>query len=186
MILVGRATPGLAGSEYATLAGVAAEDGAPTLDLGTETALQAFLREAAERGLLASAQDVAGGGLAVAVAESAMWGDSDRGLGARLRLGVANSPAVDLFGESPSRVVASTRPRYAPALLLLARQHGLDAEEIGVVEGERLVIELAGAGATGAAEERGSRVADALDVAVGDLRHAWETGLSRALGWDGH
>jgi phosphoribosylformylglycinamidine synthase len=185
VILVGEASPGLAGSEYARLAGVASEDGAPMLDLVTEAALQAFVREAADRDLLASAQDISGGGLAVAVAESAMWGDRDRGLGARLRLGVANSPAVDLFGESPSRLVVSTRQRYVPALVLLARQHGLVTEQLGFVGGRRLVIELAGAGATGASEERGSRVADALDVAVDALRHTWETGLSRALGWDG-
>jgi phosphoribosylformylglycinamidine synthase II len=186
VVLIGEATPGLAGSEYARLAGVASEDGPPSLDLGLEVAVQAFVREAADRGLLASAQDVAGGGLAVALAESAIWADGDRGLGARLRLGVANSPAVDLFGESPSRILVSAPPRFVPALLLLARQHGLVAEELGSVGGERLVVELAGAGATGAAEERGSRVADALDVAVADLRHAWETGLSRVLGWDGH
>jgi phosphoribosylformylglycinamidine synthase len=186
IVLVGEATPGLAGSEYARLAGVASEDGPPSLDLGLEAAVQAFVREAAERGLLASAQDVSGGGLAVALAESAIWADGDRGLGGRLRLGVANSPAVDLFGESPSRIVVSAPPRYVAALVLLARQHGLVAEELGSVGGERLVVELAGAGATGAAEERGSRVADALDVAVADLRHAWETGLSRALGWDDH
>ncbi len=186
IVLVGEATPGLAGSEYARLAGVAAEDGPPNLDLGLEAAVQAFVREAAGRGLLASAQDVAGGGVAVALAESAMWADGGRGLGARLRLRVANSPAVDLFGESPSRILVSAPARYVAALVLLARQHGLVAEELGSVGGERLVVELAGAGATGAAEERGSRVADALDVAVADLRHAWETGLSRALGWDGH
>ena len=186
IVLVGEATPGLEGSEYARLAGVAAEDGPPSLDLGLEAAVQAFVREAAERGLIASAQDVSGGGLAVALAECAIWGDGDRGLGARLRLGVANSPAVDLFGESPSRILVSAPRPYIAALLLLARQHGLVAEELGSVGGERLVVELAGAGATGAAEERGSRVADALDVAVADLRHAWETGLSRALGWDGH
>jgi phosphoribosylformylglycinamidine synthase II len=186
VILVGEATPGLAGSEYARLAGVAAEDRSPMLDLAAEAALQAFVREAAERDLLASAQDVSGGGLAVALAECAMWGDADRGLGARLRLGVANSPAVDLFGESPSRIVVSTNPRYAPALVLLARQYGLAIEELGSVGGDRLVIDLAGAGATGASEERGSRVADALDVPIDDLRHTWETGLSRALGWDGH
>ena len=51
--------------------------------------------------------------------------------------------------------------------------------------GTRLVIELAGEGATGAAEERGSRIADALEVPVADLRHAWEHGLPRALGWEG-
>ncbi len=79
----------------------------------------------------------------------------------------------------------TTRPRFAPALILLARQHGLPVEEIGIVGGDRLVIELAGAGATGAAEERGSRVADALEVPVSDLRHTWEHGLARALGWEG-
>jgi phosphoribosylformylglycinamidine synthase II len=184
VILVGEATPGLAGSEYATLAGVAAEDGPPSIDLAHEAAVQAFVREAAERELLASAQDVSGGGLAVALAECAIWADADRGLGARIRLPVANSPAVDLFGESPSRLVLSARPRHAAALVLLARQHGLPVEELGLVGGARLVVELAGSGATGAAEERGSRVADALDVPLADLRHAWETGLSRALGWE--
>ena len=47
------------------------------------------------------------------------------------------------------------------------------------------MIELGGEGATGAAEERGSRIADALEVTVDDLRHAWEHGLPRALGWEG-
>jgi hypothetical protein len=45
-----------------------------------------------------------------------------------------------------------------------------------------LRIELTGQGATGAAEERGSRVADALDVSLVDLRHVWDHGLARALG----
>ena len=184
IVLVGEATPGLAGSQYAALAGVAVEDRPPSIDLAREVAVQAFVRESAERGLLASAQDVSGGGLAVALAECAIWADDDHGLGARIRLPVANSPAVDLFGESPSRLVVSARPRHIPALVLLARQHGLPVEELGVVGGERLVIELAGAGATGAAEERGSRVADALEVPLPGLRHAWDTGLSRALGWE--
>ena len=184
VLLVGEASPGLAGSEYAGLAGTAEEDGPPPLDLALEDATQRFVREAAARELLASAQDVAGGGLAVALAEAAIWGADDAGLGAQLRLPVANSPAVDLFGESASRLVITCRPRHAPALALLARQHGLAVEELGTVGGDRLVVELAGAGATGAAEERGSRVADALDVSVADLRHAWDTGLNRALGWE--
>jgi phosphoribosylformylglycinamidine (FGAM) synthase-like enzyme len=180
IVLVGEAGPGLAGSEYARMAGVAPEDGLPTLDLAVESAVQAFVREAIARGLVASAQDVSGGGLAVALAEAALWS----GHGATVRVPVANSPAVGLFGESPSRLVLTTPARYAPALELLARQHGLPVEVIGTVGGERLVIELAGSGATGAAEERGSRVADAVEVPVDDLRHAWEHGLPRALGWD--
>jgi len=183
VVLLGRATPGLAGSEYATLAGSAAEDGAPALDLDVERAVQAIVREAAAGRLLASAQDVSGGGLAVALAECAMWG-VDGGVGARLRIPVTHAPAVELFGESPSRVVVSVRARDLPALLELAAEQVVPAEAIGTVGGDRLVVELARAGATGAAEERGSRVADAIDVPVAGLTHAWDHGLSRALGWE--
>ncbi|HVL54769.1 MAG TPA: AIR synthase related protein, partial [Vitreimonas sp.] len=186
VVLVGEATPGLGGSAYAALAGAAAEDGPPDLDLDRERRVQAFVRDAAARGLLTGAQDVSGGGLAVALAESAMWGAGGRGVGARLRVPVALSPAVELFGESPSRVVVTTTARHAAALALLARQHGLPVQELGAVGGDRLLVELSSAGATGAAEERGSRVADAIDVRVADLRHAWDHGLSRALGWEEH
>jgi phosphoribosylformylglycinamidine synthase len=114
----------------------------------------------------------------VAVAECCIWS----GLGAALRLGVSGSPAIELFGESPSRLVLSCRPRHSAALELLARQFGLHSEVLGTVGGDRLRVELAGHGATGAAEERGSRVADALDVPIADLRHVWDHGLARALG----
>jgi phosphoribosylformylglycinamidine synthase len=180
IFLVGEATSGLAGSEYARLAGTAAEDGPPPLDLERERGLQVFVREAAGRGLAASMQDISGGGLAVALAECAIWS----GIGAVARLPVAHSPAVDLFGESPSRVIVTARPRHAPALELLARQYGLPVHWLGTTGGDRLVIELAGAGATGAAEERGSRVADPIDVALADLAHTWEHGLARALDWE--
>jgi phosphoribosylformylglycinamidine synthase len=185
VVLVGSAMPGLLGSAYAELAGAAPEDGPPSLDLAREAAVQAFVREAIARRLVVSAQDVGGGGLAVAVAEGCLWGADDRGIGADLRLPVAGAPAVELFGESPSRLIVSARPRHVPALVLLARQHGLPVETLGTVGGDRLVIELAGQGATGAAEERGSRVADAVDVSIAALRHAWDHGLAQALGEDG-
>jgi phosphoribosylformylglycinamidine synthase len=178
VVLIGHSAPGMAGSAYATLAGLSSEDAPPSVDLDREAALQSFIREAIGRGLVASAQDVSGGGLAVAIAECCMWS----GLGARLKLGVSGSPAIELFGESPGRLVLSCRPRQAAAIELLARQFGLTAETLGTVGGDRLRIELTGEGATGAAEERGSRVADALDVSLADLRHTWDHGLARALG----
>jgi phosphoribosylformylglycinamidine synthase subunit PurL len=181
IVLLGQPTPGLTGSAYAALAGTAAEDDPPSLDLARETALQAYLHEAIDRGLLRSAQDVAGGGLAVALAEAAMWG----GLGANIRVPSAMSPAVELFGESPSRVVVTATPRFVPAVTLLARQHGLPVEQLGTVGGDALLIQLVGAGATGASEERGSTIADALDVPLTALRHAWDHGLTRTLGWEG-
>ena len=180
VLLVGEAGPGLAGSEYARVAGLAPEDGLPALDLDVERRLQAFVIDAAARGLLASAQDVSGGGFAVALAEAAIWGR----LGAHVRLPVSSSPAVDLFGESPSRLVVSARAGDVDRLAGLALDHGLPIAQIGTVGGERLVVELAGASATGAAEERGSRVADAIDVPIADLERAWDHGLPRALGWD--
>jgi phosphoribosylformylglycinamidine synthase II len=180
ILLAGEAMPGLDGSEYTRLGGGAAEDGPPPLDLDRERRIQEFVREAIARGLVASAQDVSGGGLAVALAECALWS----GRGATVRLRIAHSPAVDLFGESPSRLVLTTRPRHAPALELLGRHFGLPIEAIGTVGGSRLVMDLAGAGATGASEERGSRVADPIDVAVADLRHTWDHGLARALDWE--
>ena len=181
LLLAGEAGPGLAGSEYARLAGEALEDGPPAIDLDREARVQVFIREAIGRGLVESCQDVSGGGLAVAIAEMCMWG----GRGAQLRLGVGDSPAVALFGESPSRLVAEVLPRHVPAFELLGRHHGIPVAELGPTGGPRLVVELAGEGATGAAEERGSRIADALEVSVDDLRHAWEHGLPRALGWEG-
>jgi phosphoribosylformylglycinamidine synthase subunit PurL len=180
VLLVGEAGPGLAGSEYARVAGLAAEDGLPALDLDVERRLQAFVIETAARGLLASAQDVSGGGFAVALAEAAIWGR----LGAHVRLPVSSSPAVDLFGESPSRLIVSTHGGDAAQLAQLAREHGLPAVQIGTVGGDRLLVDLAGTSATGAAEERGSRVADAIDVPLADLERAWDHGLPRALGWD--
>jgi phosphoribosylformylglycinamidine synthase len=180
VLLVGETGPGLAGSEYERLAGASPEDRPPALDLERERELQAFIREAIARGLVESCQDVSGGGLAVAVAEMCAWG----GRGARLRLPVGDSPAVALFGESPSRIVCEVLPRHVPAFELLARQHGLPVEGLGTTGGARLHIDLAGEGATGAAEERGSRIADAIDVPVAELRHAWEHGLARALGWE--
>jgi phosphoribosylformylglycinamidine synthase len=181
VVLVGDVVPGLLGSAYAALAGRASEDDPPALDLRRETAVQAFVREAIARGLVASAQDVSGGGLAVALAECAMWG----GLGATVRIAVDHSPAVDLFGESPSRLVLTCRPRYAAALELLARHHGLPVATVGSVGGDRLIIELSMAGARGNVEDRGGGVADALEVSLRDLRHAWDHGLARALGWEG-
>ncbi len=181
VLLIGETAPGLAASEYARLAGAAPEDGPPPLDLERERALQAFIRAAIARGLVEACQDVSGGGLAVALAEMCMWGER----GAELRVAVGDSPAVALFGESPTRIVVEVVPRHVPALELLARRHGFDPHALGTTGGSHLRIELGGGGATGAAEDRGSRIADALEVSVADLRHAWERGLPRALGWEG-
>ena len=139
--------------------------------------LQRFIREAIARGLVASAQDVAGGGLAVAIAEGCIWGADDRASG---RSSGCRSPArrpSSCSARARRAIVLSCRPRHAPALDPArppARAAGRGARARSAATGSS--IELAGQGATGAAEERGSRVADAVDVPIADLRHAWEHG----------
>ena len=172
--------PGLAGSAYAELAGSAIDERLPSLDLAREAALQRLLLAAARAGILASAQDVSGGGLAVALAECAIWG----GVGARLSLRVSAEPAVELFGESPSRALVSVRPADLPTLAVLAAEYGVPLEPLGEVGGDRLRDRARGRRSRGGGEERGASVADALDCTLAALRHAWEQALPRALGDD--
>ena len=178
VVLLGETAPGLAGSVYERLAGIAPDDGAPALDLRREAALQRVLIAAAGDAMLVSAHDVSAGGLAVCLAESAIWGD----IGADLQLAVAQAPAVALFGESPSRAVVTVKPARWPELARLAAGQRVACRRLGTLGGERLRIRLSGVGATGAAEARGAGVADELDVAIPELRRAWQHGLPRALG----
>ena len=76
---LGPADGRLAGSEYLSLVhGMVA--GRPAIDLELEVTVQRFVRQSIRDGLLRSAHDLAEGGLATAVAESAFRG----GIGARL------------------------------------------------------------------------------------------------------
>jgi phosphoribosylformylglycinamidine synthase len=108
----------------------------PHLDLAQVKALCQLLVEAAKKGLLRSAHDCSTGGLAVALAESAMAGE----LGAVVRLDGPLSPGAAFFGESSGRVIVSLREEKAPDLVALARGHALPVTQLGQVKGQDLVI----------------------------------------------
>jgi phosphoribosylformylglycinamidine synthase len=175
VVLAGETAPGLAGSAYVELAGSAPEDTLPTLDLEREAALHAFLLDAIASGLVTAAQDLGSGGLAVALAEMALWGER----GADLRVRVGATPAVELFGESPSRAIVTCRPASWERLAAIGDRHGVPLEPLGYTAGPSLRIELQGEGATGAAEERGGDIADPVDIELATLRHAWISALPR-------
>ena len=101
VVLVGSASPGLLGSAYAELAGIASEDGPPSLDLAREAAVQAFIRTAIERGLVASAQDVAAVGWP--------W-PSPRAASGRRRTRSARSWSCRSRGRRPSNCSVKVRP----------------------------------------------------------------------------
>ncbi len=179
--LLGTTGPGMGGSIYVELAGPGPDDRRPEIDLAGHAALLALLPDTAAAGLLGAAQDVSGGGLAVAIAEMCLWG----GVGADLTLGVGADPARDLFGESPSRVLVTVQPADWDALVALATAAGVPLRALGETGGDRLRIRLVGEGSPRGADERGAGIADDLDEPLDVLRDAWEHGLPRALGDDG-
>src|SRR5690606_23862393 len=130
IILLGRNTAELGGSEYLKVVhGLVAGD-APAVDLTAEKALQEAMLELAAAGLLHSAHDCADGGLAICLAESAL-ADPERPLGLEVRLSDALPPAALLFGEAQGRIVVSCAPAAVARVLETARRHGAPAEPTG-------------------------------------------------------
>ena len=106
--------------------GIAAEDGPPALDLAREAALQAFVREAAARGLLALGPGrVAAAGSPSRSPRRAIWADAIAGSARRSGCRSRARRRSTCSARARSRLVVTRRPRHAPALTLLARQHGL-------------------------------------------------------------
>ena len=128
VLLAGVGASALDGSDYQKVVLGETAGRIPEPDLEAERALHAFQAEAAGRKLLRSAHDVGGGGLAVAVAESAMAG----GIGVRVE------EAPDLFGEGDGRVVISARRADVPALRKLSGPVPL--KRIGTVGGGEIAV----------------------------------------------
>ncbi len=132
ILLLGRNTDELGGSEYLKrIHGLVAGD-APAIDIAAEQALQNVVLRAIRNGLVRSAHDCAEGGLAVALVECAV-ADPGQLKGVAVELDdVLPSPAL-LFGEAQSRVILSCRPKDEAELLRLAAQDAVFARRIGKV-----------------------------------------------------
>ena len=119
--------PSLAGSELAKLRGEPLPDGLPEIDVAAVAACIDAVRAAARAGVLASAHDVAEGGLLTALAECCLAG----GTGAVVRL---PGDEEELFGEGPGRFVVS-----GPAEAL--EELGGLVTPVGMVGGDHLELE---------------------------------------------
>ncbi|MGH3031885.1 MAG: phosphoribosylformylglycinamidine synthase subunit PurL, partial [Gaiellaceae bacterium] len=124
VFVAGAAEVSLDGSEYQArfLGGPAGRPSPP--DYAAESALIRFLWRLAP--VLSAAHDAAEGGLAVALAELALWS----GVGAELEL---DDYAVTWFGEGGGRVVVACAAGEAEGL------EGIALRRIGVVRGSRLL-----------------------------------------------
>jgi len=125
----------LGGSEYLFVThGLSA--GPIDVDLEAESALVDLLVRVAESGLLKSAHDCSDGGLAVALAESAIVGK----IGIAVDIGSVERLDAALFGEAGARAVVSVDPDQAARLNAIASQCGVPAQRIGSVGGDRIEI----------------------------------------------
>jgi phosphoribosylformylglycinamidine synthase len=158
--LLGSFSPQLEASELYKLLGQPLPEALPEVDLDTVRATQAALRAAVRSGALASAHDIAEGGLAVALAECCLEGN----LGAHVELppDLCGDGAKDerreavraaLFGEAPGGFLVSGEDRELRALA----EHAPLAL-IGNVGGESLAI----GGSTG----------PLLELSIEELREA--------------
>jgi phosphoribosylformylglycinamidine synthase subunit PurL len=158
LILVGPFAPSLAGSELAKLRGELAA-GLPEPSIKAVAAALAVVREVVREGLASAAHDVSDGGLACALAEMAIAG----------RVGVEADldPLVEqrggsgescLFGEGSGGIVLAANEGGAAAIVERAEAAGVEALEIGSVQGDRIEI---------AAAERD------VSIALTDAGRAW-------------
>lgn len=132
IVLLGRNTDELGGSEYLKVIHGLVVGDAPTIDLGAEHRLQSTLLGAIAAGLIRSAHDPAEGGLAVALAESAI-ADPDRPFGVQVELSDDLPTNALLFGEAQTRVIVSVDPSRTAELLERFSEAGVRAERIGRV-----------------------------------------------------
>lgn len=140
IVVLGGLAGSLAGSEYLAVCHGIEAGNIPAVDLTYEKQLQDFTLEQIKLGKVSSAHDCAEGGLAVAVAESCLG----MGLGAQLELNCQTRIDALLFGEAPSRIVLSVAAGTGADIVKQATAAGLNAWQVGRVDGARLEIVVNG------------------------------------------
>jgi phosphoribosylformylglycinamidine synthase subunit PurL len=154
VLLLGETRPEFGGSAWASVVHGHLGGQPPAVDLPAERRLGELLANLT--GLVTSAHDLADGGLAQALAESALRYD----VGARLRLD--GDAFTALFSESAARAVVTTTD--PAAVRAAAERAGVTVTELGTTGGDAL------------------RVEGLLDLAIAELRAAWSATLPALFG----
>ncbi|GHD25381.1 phosphoribosylformylglycinamidine synthase subunit PurL [Nocardiopsis kunsanensis] len=161
VMLLGTTRPEFSGSAWADTVHGHLGGLPPQVDLAAEAALGEVLAEAAEQGLAASAHDLSDGGLAVALAESALRG------GKGVRVNLDGDAFTALFSESGARALVEVAPENAASVRLLAERHGVPVTDLGTVGGDVLAV---------------GHPDGAVEVALSDLRASYEAALPALMG----
>jgi len=136
----------------------------PALELERETALQKGIIEMIQAGFVESAHDCSDGGIAVALAESAMA----QTIGIKADIASQGLPSeFVLFGEDASRIIISCDASHLSGIQQIAVKYGLSSEVIGETIPEKFEIKLDG------------KVV--VSAAAMELREDFEGALEKAL-----
>lgn len=150
--MIGETKPEFGGSELQKMVHGKIFGKAPEINLEVEQIRQEQILQAIRNGFVASAHDVAEGGVAVAAAESVI---GTNGLGAKLQL--EGERVTALFSESQSRFLVSVKQEHQEAFESLVAEAELVGEVVNTPE---LTIQF----------DDGSN----LQVAVEELASAWK------------
>jgi phosphoribosylformylglycinamidine synthase len=135
----------IGGSEYLAHVHDQVTGDAPYLDLDEEVAVQRAMLALIRGGHVASAHDVSEGGLAVCLAESAIF---SKALGADVNLEVDDAMRLDalLFGEAQSRIVFTAPIAKADGVHAQLGEHPVQALRLGRVTEGPLRVRVNGRG----------------------------------------
>ncbi|MBW0015567.1 phosphoribosylformylglycinamidine synthase subunit PurL [Mycobacterium sp.] len=134
----------------------------PAVDLAREKLLAEVLTAGSRDGLVSAAHDLSEGGLAQAIVESALAGET----GCRVVLPEDADPFVMLFSESAGRVLAAVPRTEESRFRSMCEARGLPAERIGVVDQASDAVEVQGL----------------FTVSLAELRETSESVLPRFFG----
>jgi phosphoribosylformylglycinamidine synthase II len=112
----------------------------PTVDLAREKLLADVLSSASRDGLVSAAHDLSEGGLAQAIVESALAGET----GCRVVLPEDVDPFVTLFSESAGRALVAVPRTEESRFRSMCEARGLPAVRIGVVDQASEAVEVQG------------------------------------------
>ncbi|HKL15568.1 MAG TPA: phosphoribosylformylglycinamidine synthase subunit PurL [Balneolaceae bacterium] len=157
---IGADRKGLGGSEYLkTIHGLTTGD-APELDLNFELKLQQVLLEAIQNGMVNAAHDISDGGIAVTLAEMAIFS----GRGANVSVKNLTGSYIDvLYSEAQSGVVVTVPREDARELEHYLLKHDLFFDELGTVGGSKLIID------------------EFVEQSVNELEMAYESAIPKAM-----
>jgi phosphoribosylformylglycinamidine synthase len=157
VVLLGETRDEFGGSEWAHVVHGNLSGRPPTVDLAHERLLAEILRAASRDGMVSAAHDLSEGGLAQALVEACLIGQT----GARVFLDQDQDPFVQLFAESTGRVMVAVPRTEELRFTDMCTARGLPWRKLGVVDPESRLLEIQGV----------------ARFALDDLRIAWEAPL---------